>query len=88
MFESALAAAAARVSRASRAAAKPRAGEPELAVRPEHAERAAELARRERRIRERLQAVLGERAGPQQRCGLNRSRWVMSWMIFVNVCDP
>ena len=48
-------------------AGKPsRAAEPELAVGPEHAERAGELARRERRIKEGLQALLGERAGPQE----------------------
>jgi hypothetical protein len=42
------------------------AAEPELALGPEQAARAGELARRERRIRERLQAILGERVVPQQ----------------------
>ena len=40
--------------------------EPELALKPEHAARAAELARRERQIKERFQALLGERVGSQQ----------------------
>jgi len=40
--------------------------DPELAIDAGHAARARELARRERRVRERLQAVLGERVGPQQ----------------------
>jgi hypothetical protein len=40
--------------------------DPELAIKPEHADRAGELARRQRRIKERFQAILGDRAGPQQ----------------------
>jgi hypothetical protein len=40
--------------------------EPELALKPEHAVRAEELARRERRIKERLQALLGGMVGPQE----------------------
>ncbi len=61
------AAAAAGEAGKSPGAGKPsHAAEPELAVGPEHAERAAELARRERRIKEGLQALLGERAGPQE----------------------
>jgi hypothetical protein len=57
---------AAGTTKAAAAAGRARAAEPELAVKPEHADRAADLARRERRIRERLLAILGERAGPQQ----------------------
>jgi len=41
-------------------------GDPELGIDPEHAARANALARRERRVRETLQAVLGEHVGPQQ----------------------
>jgi hypothetical protein len=40
--------------------------DPDLPIDPDHAARARELARRERRLRERLQAILGERVGPQQ----------------------
>ncbi len=47
-------------------ASPPRAAEPELALTPAHAAAAQDLARRERQIRERLQAFLGERAAPQQ----------------------
>ena len=41
--------------------------DPELAIKPEHADRAGELARRQRRIKERFQEILGERAEPQQK---------------------
>ena len=54
---------AAGTTKAAAAAGRARAAEPELAVKPEHADRAADLLRRERRIRERLLAILG-RAGP------------------------
>jgi hypothetical protein len=40
--------------------------DPELEIRPNHAARARELALRERRLRERLQAVLGDRVAPQE----------------------
>ena len=40
--------------------------DPELAISDAHAEEARALARRERRIRERLQAVMGERVAPQE----------------------
>ena len=39
--------------------------DPELEIHPEHASRARDLALRERRLRERLQAVLGEEVAPQ-----------------------
>ncbi len=40
--------------------------DPELGLGPEPAARAADLARRQRRLRERLQAAMGERVAPQQ----------------------
>ncbi|MDR3636399.1 MAG: hypothetical protein P4L84_21530, partial [Isosphaeraceae bacterium] len=40
--------------------------DPELALKPAQAEQAKALARRERQVRERLQALLGERVAPQQ----------------------
>ena len=40
--------------------------DPGLGLGPEQASRAADLARRQRQIRERLQAAMGERLGPQQ----------------------
>lgn len=40
--------------------------DPELGLKTSHLERAAELAQRERRVRERLQALLADRIGPQQ----------------------
>ncbi|MFO0950567.1 MAG: hypothetical protein U0835_05330 [Isosphaeraceae bacterium] len=40
--------------------------DPDLAVTPEHAARAGELARQERRLRERLQSVLAGRVEPQR----------------------
>ncbi len=45
---------------------KPAPNDPELMLDPEQGRRAQELARRERRLRERLQAVLGEQVEPQQ----------------------
>jgi len=55
----------ARDPKAGKPAAEPVA-ETELALKPEHAAAATELARRERRIRERVQAMLGELATAQQ----------------------
>ena len=40
--------------------------DPGLGLGPEQAARAADLARRQRQVRERLQAAMGERLGPQQ----------------------
>ena len=48
------------------APALPAAAEPELTLKPEDAARAGELARRERRIKERLQALMGGLVGPQE----------------------
>ncbi len=44
--------------------------DPELGLGPDQAARAADLARRQRQIRERLQAAMGERVAPQE--GLRR----------------
>jgi hypothetical protein len=41
--------------------------DPDLAIQPEHAARARDLALRERRLRENLQALLGEAIAPQDR---------------------
>jgi hypothetical protein len=40
--------------------------DPEMAIRPDHAARAQDLAIRERQLRERLQAVLGDQVAPQE----------------------
>ncbi|MFI5259254.1 MAG: hypothetical protein ACHQ01_06570, partial [Candidatus Limnocylindrales bacterium] len=52
--------------RAQPAAKPPVTPDPELSLAPGHVVAANDLARRERRIRERLQAILGQRVEPQQ----------------------